>query len=176
MFKRCVTVVDFKNHGSGSYLIKYKINNGEEHIYDTSELRDDTDATYKTHQNQEITNYLTWPKIEILKYMIEEYKAENGPTNKYIKWEYLYRKPKYYLLYKDQPEVLDYLIQNDGGKSNYIPEGLSGQTPNSDNTQPTTDEAEPNETNDTTTEEPSKQSSSFLNIQYLIILLFIFFF
>ena len=109
--------------------------------------------------------------------MIEEYKAQNKPNNKYLKWKYLHVNPKYYLLYKDQPEVLDYLIQN-YGYSGYIPEGLSDQTPNGDNTQPTTDEAEaePTETNDTTTEEPSKQSSCFLNIQYLIILLFLFFF
>ena len=78
-------------------------------------------------------------------------------------------------MYKDQPEVLDYLIQNDGNHLDYIPEGLSGQTPpnNGDNIQPTTDGIE---TNDTTTEEPSKQSSCFLNIQYLIILLFLSFF
>ena len=178
MFKRCVTVIDFysftDDSSSTSYLIKYKINNGEEHIYDTSKLTDVSPTTYKTKQNTEIKNYLTWPKIEIRKYMIEEYKAENGPTNKYIKWEYLYDNPNYYLLYKDQPEVLDYLIQNDGNHLDYIPEGLSGQTPNNgDNIQPTTDGIE---ANDTTTEEPSKQSSCFLNIQYLIILLFLSFF
>ena len=175
MFKRCVTVVDFRNDGSGSYLIKYKINNGEEHIYDTSQLTD-VDAPFKHIQNEEITLKLTWPKIELLKYVIEEYKAEGVSSNKYIKWKYLYDNPKYYLLYKDQPEILDYLIQNDGGYLNYIPEGLSGQTPNDDNTQPTTEEAVSTETNDTTTEEPSKQSSCFLKIQYLIISLFLFFF
>ena len=123
-----------------------------------------------------IKDILTWPKIEIRKYMIEEYKAENGPSNKHIKWNYLYTNHKYYLLYKDQPEVLDYLIQKNAINGiKYIPEGLSGQTPpnNGDNIQPTTDGIE---TNDTTTEEPSKQSSCFLNIQYFIILLFLSFF
>ena len=179
MFKQCVTVVDFysftDSSSTTSYLIKYKINDGAEHIYDTSELSDDSGTQYKTKQNQEIKDYLTWPRIELLKNMIEEYKAQNGPSNKYIKWKYLHQNSKYYLLYKDQPEVLDYLIQNNG-YSDYIPEGLSDQTPNGDNTQPTTDIAEATETNDTTTEEPSKQSSCFLNIQYLIILLFLFFF
>ena len=176
MFKRCVTVVDFRNDGSGSYLIKYKINNGEEHIYDTSQLTNVSPTRYRTKQNQEIKDELTWPKIELLKYVIEEYKAEGESSNKYIKWKYLYDNPKYYLLYKDQPEVLDYLIQSVGLHFDYIPEGLSGQTPNGDNTQPTTEVAEPTETNDTTTEEPSKQSSCFLKIQYLIISLFLFFF
>lgn len=182
MFKQCVTVVDFYSFAdtsSGtsttSYIIKYKINNGAEHIYDTSKLSNDSPTEYKRKQNQDCDDYLLWPRIELLKNMIEEYKAQNGPSNKYIKLKYLHKKPKYYLLYKDQPEVLDYLIQNDGRHLDYIPEGLSDQTPNGDNTQPTTDETEPTETNDTTTEEPSKQSSCFLNIQYLIILLFLFF-
>ena len=174
MFKLCVTVVDLKSEGSG-YLVKYKINNGAEHIYDTSKLSEESSTHYQTRQNQEIKDYLIWPKIELLKNMIEEYKAQNGSSNKYIKWQYLHQNPKYYLLYKDQPEVLDYLIQNVGGHLDYIPEGLSDQTPNGDTTQPTTDGSEPTETNDTTTEEPSKQSSCFLNIQYLIILLFLFF-
>lgn len=182
MFKQCVTVLDFysfteSGSSTTSYLIKYKINNGDEHIYDTSKLSNDSPTEYKNKQNQEIKDYLTWPRIELLKNMIEEYKAQNRPSNKYLKWKYLHQNPKYYLLYKDQPEVLDYLIQNNG-YSDYIPEGISDQTPNGDNTQPTTDEAgaEPTETNDTTTEEPSKQSSCFLNIQYLIILLFLFLF
>lgn len=173
MFKQCVTVVDLKSEGS-DYLVKYKINNGAEHIYDTSKLPYSS-TDYKTRQNEEIKDYLIWPKMELLKYMIEEYKAQNERSNKYKKWEYLHQNPKYYLLYKDQPEVLDYLIQNVNGYSDYIPEGLSDQTPNGDTTQPTTDGSEPTETNDTTTEEPSKQSSCFLNIQYLIILLFLFF-
>ena len=109
--------------------------------------------------------------------MIEEYKA-NGKSNKYYKWEYLYDNPDMYLLYKDQTDVLDYLIQQ-FHHQDYIPEALSNNNSNdAENTQPTTADTTnvtTNETiaNDTETPEPNK--SGFLNINYLIILSFLFF-
>ena len=181
MFKRCVTVLDLKPFtepdDSTSYLIKYKINNGDEHIYDTSKLSNSISDIYKTKQNEQCEKYLVWPKLDLLKLMTEEYKAQNGTSNKYIKWKYLHENPKNYLLYKDQPEVLDYLIQK-GGYSDYVPEGLNGQTSNEDITQPTTN-VTTNTTNETEaegTEEPNNQSSRFLNIKYLFILLLLYFF
>ena len=100
--------------------------------------------------------------------MKEEYKA-NGRSNKYIKWKYLYENQDKYLLYKDQTDVLDYLIQE--SNPNYIPE-LSDKN-NADNTKQTT----PITTEETVaveSTEPNNQSNGFLNIHFLIILLFLF--
>ena len=94
------------NFLSSDYLIKYKINDGEEHIYDTSKI---ADLTKKTRQNAQL-NDLLMVKLEIFKYLVEEYK-KNGNSNGLKKWKYLYNNPNDYLLYKDQTDVLDYLIQ-----------------------------------------------------------------
>jgi hypothetical protein len=48
-------------------------------------------------------------KLEIFKYLVEEYK-KNGNGNGLKKWQYLYNNLNDYLLYKDQIDVLDYLI------------------------------------------------------------------
>lgn len=161
MFKRCVTILDIEPIIDG-YILKYKIKNEAEHIYDTSKLTD----TYKTNQNNECVKLLN---LELLNFMKEEYKA-NGKSNKYIKWQYLYNNQDKYLLYKDQTEVLDYLIQE--SKPSYIPEELSNKN-DADNTKQatpiTTEETEAVEST-----EPNSQSSGFLNINVLIILLFLF--
>ena len=78
-----------------------------------------------------------------------------------IKWWYLYENPRNYLLYKDQTEVLDCLIQ--GRYSSYTPE--TGKVP--ENT-PVTQPVE--KTEDET--ETETDSSQFLNIKYFIFLLF----
>ena len=54
-------------------------------------------------------------------------------------------------MYKYQPEILDYLIQSDGGHSDYKPIELSVQAPIGDNTLQTTNEIE---TNNAITEKP----------------------
>lgn len=166
MFKRCVTVLGIDSV-SGGYYIKYKIKDGAEHIYDTTQLGD----TYKTTQNSECAS-LDMTQLEILKYMLEEYKA-NGKSNKFKKWRYLYSHKDYYLLYKDQTDVLDYLIQKSG--EDYIPEKLlvENETPNN---QPTTTTQPENSSSETqSTDISESDSSGYLNIQYLIILLFLLF-
>ena len=162
LFKRCVTILAIEQISSSSdYLIKYKINDGEEHIYDTSKL---TDSTKKTDQNAEL-NDLLMVKLEIFKYLVEEYK-KNGNINGLKKWQYLYDNPKDYLLYKDQIDVLDYLIQQDPSFSDYIPEEYAT---NSD-TQPNASEEEPT---DSTTENETG-FSRLLNIKFISMLLFLF--
>lgn len=163
MYKRCVTVLSLKLVGS-DYYIKYKIKDESEHIYDTSKLG----VEYKTRQNLECSDFLM-TKLEIFKYMVEEYK--NGNNNKYKKWKYLYRNPKNYLLYKDQIDVLDYLIQS--STPNYIPELLSNEAVI---TQPTQEIQPTPETEPTDTSEPENDFSELINIQYLTILLFLFIF
>lgn len=169
MFKRCVTVLSLKKISSGSldYLIKYKINNGNEYIYDTSKLPDTPD-TYKSKQNTEC--YLLMTKLELFKYMKEEYKT-NGASNNYIKWNYLYNNPEKYLLYKDQIDVLDYLIQKI--YPSYIPERLAQQPTTTPKTEPSNSSKTPEPSN---TEETETESSELLNIKYLITLLFLFIF
>lgn len=166
MFKRCVTVLAIHRVTDG-YYIKYKIKDGAEHIYDTTKLEGD----YKTTQDGECAT-LDMTKLEILKYMVEEYK-KNGNSNKYKKWQYLFSNKDHYLLYKDQTDVLDYLIQSN--INDYIPEKLSveNETPNNQPTTPTQPENSPSESQSTDISE--SDSSGFLNIQYLIILLFLLF-
>jgi len=166
MFKRCVTVLAIYQV-TGGFYIKYKIKDGPEHIYDTTKLQD----PYKATQNAECAT-LDMTKLEILKYMVEEYKA-NGNSNKYKKWQYLYSHKNEYLLYKDQTDVLDYLIQSNN--IDYIPEKLSheNETPNNQPTTPTQPENSPSESQSTDISE--SDSSGYLNIQYLIILLFLLF-
>ena len=90
MFKCCVTILDVEPDGS-NYIIKYKINDNAEHIYDTSKLNE----PQKTTQNDECAKLLN---LELFNFMKEEYKA-NGKSNKYIKWLYLYNNQEIYLLY-----------------------------------------------------------------------------
>ena len=157
MFKRCVKFLAIEEITNG-YMIKYELNE-KDHIYDTSKL---TPSNYKDKQDNEL--YLLYTRAEISKNMKEEYKA-NGKSNTYKKWEYLYGDPEKYLLYKDQPEVLDYLIQN-YGYPEYIPEGAKTSVGGDDTT---TIQTNTNETE----AEPNKQSSGFLNIYSFIILLFL---
>ena len=159
MFKRCVKFLAIEKITNG-YMIKYELNE-KDHIYDTSQL---TLSDYKTKQDKEL--YLLYTRAEISKNMKEEYKA-NGESNTYKKWEYLYADPEKYLLYKDQPEILDYLIQK-YGYPNYIPEGVK----TSDDDDTTTNQTNTNET--VTEAEPNNQSSGFLNIHNFIISLFLF--
>ena len=75
-----------------------------------------------------------------------------------------------FLLYKEQTDVLDYLIQET--YHSYIPELLDKN--NADITKETTPPKTVEETEDVESTEPNNQSSGFLNIHILIILLFLF--
>ena len=166
LFKRCVTVLAIEQiPESSDYLIKYKINDGEEHIYDTSKL---TDSTKKNGLNAELNDHFLMLKLEIFKHIVEEYKKNN--SNGLKKWQYLYNNPNDYLLYKDQTDVLDYLIQQDS--SGYIPEKYVANK----DSQQITQESEATDTTDTTntTTQDETGFSRLLNIKYLSVLLFLF--
>ena len=166
LFKRCVTILAIEQISSSSdYLIKYKINDGEEHIYDTSKI---ADSTKKTRQNDELSEDLLMVKLEIFKHIVEEYK-KNGNSNGLKKWQYLYDNPNDYLLYKDQTDVLDYLIQQDSSFSDYIPEKYVANK----DSQQITQESEATDTTNTTTQDETG-FSRLLNIKYLSVLLFLF--
>lgn len=166
LFKRCVTILAIQQIPSSSdYYIKYKINDGEEHIYDTSKL---PDSTEKTDQNDELSEDLLMVKLEIFKHTVEEYK-KNGNSNGLKKWQYLYDNPNDYLLYKDQTDVLDYLIQQDSSFSDYIPEKYVANK----DSQQITQESEATDTTNTTTQDETG-FSRLLNIKYISMLLFLF--
>ncbi len=169
LFKRCVTVLAIEPISSSSpdYLIKYKINDGEEHIYDTSKL---TVEDKRTIQNRECSDNQIMLKLEIFKHIAEEYKKNN--SNGLKKWQYLYGNPNDYLLYKDQTDVLDYLIQQDSSFSDYIPEKYATNK----DSQQITQESEATDTTDTTntTTQDETGFSRLLNIKYLSMLLFLF--
>ena len=177
MFLLCVTVLDVELESTMGATnqkkckrIKYKIGTEKELIYDTSNL--DTGYTLSN------CDYLLMTKLELFKKYKEEYdkvkdqcyssKSSNNLCGKdeLMKWWYLYENPRNYLLYKDQKEVLDYLIH--GRYPEYTPE--TGKVPE---TTPVTEP--PAITEDETTTEPeteSTESSKFLNIKYFIFLLF----
>ena len=173
MFLRCVTVLDVEfaevTTGTSSCdRIKYQIgSNGNVLIYDLSNL---------SGRGSTISDcdYLLMTKLELFKKYKEEYDKVkeqcntqnlNNVCNKdeLMKWWYLYNNPREYLLYKDQTEVLDYLIQS--RYSSYTPE--TGKAPE---TTPVTQPAE--KTEDESTTETETDSSRFLNIKYFIFLLF----
>ena len=179
MFLRCVTVLDVElktsidtdETKSSCARIKYKIGSGNELIYDLSNL----DAAHKSLSN---CDYLLMTKLEMFKKYKQEYdkvkeecyssKSSDNVCGKdeLMKWWHLYENPRDYVLYKDQTEVLDYLIQR--SYSSYTPE--TGKVPE---TTPVTEP--PAITEDETTTEPeteSTESSKFLNIKYFIFLLF----
>ena len=173
MFLLCVTVLDVEFGGvttgtSSCDRIKYKIgSNGNELIYDLSNL------SGRGSYNSDC-DYLLMIKLELFKKYKEEYDKVkeqcntqnlNNVCNKdeLMKWWYLYNHPREYLLYKDQTEVLDYLIQR--SNPSYTPE--TGKAPE------TTPVAQPAEkTEDEPTTETGTDSSRFLNIKYFIFLLF----
>jgi hypothetical protein len=170
MYKRCVTVLAIAGN-SGNYYIKYRIkDDGEEHIYDTSHL----DSPYKSDQNQECDVELLMLKLELFKIRGEEYR-NNGNSNAYIKWDYLYSNPKMYLLYKDQTDVLNYLIQKFNAA--YIPEQADEPKPNTPPSQSLPTISSQTVDNSTVTTDTEKTGSSgLLNIKYSIILIFLFLF
>ena len=171
MYKRCVTVLAIAGN-SGNYYIKYRIkDDGEEHIYDTSHL----DSSYQSKQHPECNVELLMLKLELFKIKGEEYR-NNGNSNAYIKWDYLYRNPKMYLLYKGQTDVLNYLIQNNFN-ANYIPEQADEPKPNTPPSQSLPTISSQTDDNSTVTTDTEKTGSSgLLNIKYSIILIFLFLF
>lgn len=173
MFLRCVTVSDIEfaevttdNTKSSCSRIKYKIGN-DKFIYDISNLP--SSITF----NDENCDYSLMTKLELFKKFKVEYDKVKEQCNsekkdylcekdELMKWWYLYKHPRDYLLYKDQTEVLDYLIHKE--YNSYTPE--TGKVPE------TTPVTEPVAIAEETTTEPETESSKFLNIKYFIFLLF----
>ena len=119
MFLRCVTVtgIDTENE-----IIKYRIGDGDEQFYHVNDV-----TTVNSYQNgmKNSINELTMTKLEIFqnyKKRYDEIKEEcksllylDEPMtcrdDELRKWYYFYINPEKYILYQNEPQVMEYLIQ-----------------------------------------------------------------
>lgn len=119
MFLRCVTVtgIDTENN-----IIKYRISNGDEQFYHVEDLTDS--ESYKDDINHSI-NELTMTQLEIFQNYKKRYdeikeecksllyldEQETCRDDELRKWFYFYEHPEKYILYQNEPQVMEYLIQ-----------------------------------------------------------------
>lgn len=116
MFLRCVTVLGKDENG----IIKYKIGSGQEMYYDPQKLPKDSNGAeiYRLNKNDDylmlrlelFSNYKN--RLDSLS-NCRETDCEDNELNK---WHYFYNNPKEYLLYKNEPEVIGYLLQSNNYK------------------------------------------------------------
>lgn len=112
MFLRCVTVLGRDQNG----IIKYKIGEGSVMYYD---YRDLPYNPARSQQYQLINNnkYLM-TRLEIFdKYKkrlesISDCKELNCDDDELNKWYYFYFNPQEYILYQNEPQIMEYLIQS----------------------------------------------------------------
>ena len=111
-------------------LIKYKIGSGEEEYYHLSQVYGDLDSSSLSYTNYQSEikgkiNQYTMTKLELFQKYKERYNAIKSDCMNYLypeelytcrdnelrKWFYFYSIPKEYLLYRNEPEVMGYLVQ-----------------------------------------------------------------
>ena len=141
MYLRCVSILGKDING----IIKYKIGNGEEKYYDPAKLpiNPSTSQQYELNLNDKFL----MTRIEIFNYYKKRLDQlncrETGcEDDELTKWGYFYAHPQQYVLYKNEPQIIEYLIKEDDGNYNYKVYHTS-----------------------------STESSSILNIKYLIAIL-----
>ena len=137
MYLRCVTILGIDSNK----IIKYTIDNGDEMYYDYSKLPTTLPSfgsSYQFQIEEEIVNdeYLML-KIELFK----NYKQKMDDLNcretgckdedEITKLLYFYGHPDKYLLYKDEPQVVEYLIKEDGKYYSYKAKQTSSNGANS---------------------------------------------
>lgn len=120
MFLRCVTVTGIDTEKE---IIKYRISDGNEQYYHINEVS--STGNYKSEMQSSI-NRLTMTQLEIFKnyktrydQIKEECKSllyldepETCRDDELRKWYYFYEYPEEYILYQNEPQVMEYLIQN----------------------------------------------------------------
>lgn len=114
MFLLCVTALGFDNVHE---IIKYKIGNeGKIYYYNMKKIPEDYRITINEFTMTELEmfqNYITrfnQIKSECQNYY-DIYESVTCRDNELRKWYYFYNNPKEYLLYKNEPDVMDYLVQ-----------------------------------------------------------------
>ena len=112
LYPRCVTVLGRDKNG----VIKYKIGDGEEKYYDPQKL-------YQNSSKRLLYNdkylMLRLEFFEKYKNQLESLGCKDKDEcedNELSKWKFFYYNIEYYYLYQNEPQVLEYLIQNNGYK------------------------------------------------------------
>ena len=110
MYLMCVTVLGRDSKG----IIKYSINGGAENYYDPSKLPSKSSGVqYSLYYNDD----LLMERLEIF----NKFKNSLNDPNESIKWKYFYENPKKYLLYKSEPQIIEYLVKEEGHNYDYKP-------------------------------------------------------
>lgn len=131
MYLRCVTVKGRDSNG----IIKYVIGDGGENYYDPDKLPNKSSGGRYTLYYDDV---FLMTRIE----MFENFVKNINDENESAKWLYFYKNPEEYLLYKDEPQIIEYLIKEQEGNIEYKVKHTA-----------------------------SKESSNLLNIKYMISLL-----
>ena len=136
MYLKCVTVtgIDKKNK-----VIRYKINDGAELYYHINEVSQASigSTTYQKEMEDLIEDGLTLTKIEMFQNYKKRYDQIKDDCKALLyldepatcrddelrKWYYFYEKPGEYILYQNEPQIMEYLIQ--GKYPNYKAEHTS---------------------------------------------------
>ena len=109
MYLMCVTVLGRDSNG----IIKYSIN-GAENYYDPNKLPSKSSGVqYSLYYNDD----LLMERLEIF----NKFKNSLNDPNESIKWKYFYHNPEKYLLYKNEPQIIEYLIKEKGRNYDYKP-------------------------------------------------------
>lgn len=115
MYLMCVTVLGRDSKG----IIKYSIGGGDEMYYDEHKLpyKEATTNRYGLYYNDEFLML----RLE----MFNNFKNSLNDPNESLKWKYFYENPKEYLLYKNEPQIIEYLVKEEGGNYDYKPKQSS---------------------------------------------------
>lgn len=114
MYLMCVTVLGIDSNK----IIKYSIGNGDEMYYDPSKLPEKSAS-----ESYELYYYDEFLMLRLE--MFNNFKNSLNDPNESAKWKYFYENPKEYLLYKNEPQIIEYLVKEEGGNYDYKPKQSS---------------------------------------------------
>ena len=114
MFLLCVTPLGFD---TDNQIIKYKIgNDGNIYYYNNKKINNNYRISFDDYTKTKLDLFQNYKnRFNQVKDECVNYYDKNEPytcrDNELRKWFYFYQNPESYLLYKNDPDVLDYLIQ-----------------------------------------------------------------
>ena len=111
MFLRCVTLLGMDKNG----IIKYKIENEEgEKYYDPDDLP--SGYSLKYYDKYLMTRYEIFNNYKKRLESITDCKEFHCEDDELNKWNYFYHNPQEYILYQNEPQVMEYLVQQSYSK------------------------------------------------------------
>lgn len=113
MFPRCVTVLGRDANG----IIKYTINNEGTYYYDEGKLPSSYSLIYNDQHLMLRLELFANYKKRMDSLGCRETGCEDD--DEITKWLYFYNNPEKYILYKDEPQVVEYLIKEENNKHSY---------------------------------------------------------